>query len=215
MRAGGSICKGKDGGEEGRGDAGGRTRNVLFTGETIKVEWVLIPKASDLTFANFIFVRFVLMYRRNHPRCFSILNKHFPPFSSRTRSTLSPAGPRKMQRTSGKGERLGKIPINGLVPTLNWSHVPAWPVDHLYVSTPDTHQEDQPGLSAGLIAFHKLPRCPSRTRVPHSCAGRVDGGDADAAIPHAGVTGPRKFAHKIQRVVRKLALRPKHGFANP
>ena len=43
MRVGGSICEGKDGGGGKGREAGGRIREVLFTGETIKVEWSCNP----------------------------------------------------------------------------------------------------------------------------------------------------------------------------
>ena len=52
---GGSICGGKDGGEEEGKEAGGRTREVLFAGETIKVALECNPKSVRSPFSQFHF----------------------------------------------------------------------------------------------------------------------------------------------------------------
>lgn len=74
---GGSICEGKDGGEEEGKDAGGRTREVLFAGETIKVAWGYNPKSVRSPFPNFIFVGFGVIADPSKimPRYFSIFGE--------------------------------------------------------------------------------------------------------------------------------------------
>jgi hypothetical protein len=76
------------------GDAGGRTREVLFAGEAIKVDVSVIQKASDLPVPNFILDWFSACRHRR----FSIFT--FPP--------SVPGRPQETQRVGGEGEKLSK-----------------------------------------------------------------------------------------------------------